>query len=263
MPKNNMKNKSLNSINSVDESQNVRINKALADAGVCSRRKAEELITAGKVKVNDKLITELSFKVSPNDKICVNGQEIKRNAQRCYLMLHKPVHTVCTAYDPDGRTTIFDILPKLWKEKRLFSVGRLDYFSEGLIILTDDGNLAQKLAHPSHHLSKTYRVLVRENVTQEMLKIMQSGMTLKEGEKLAPVLVSVVRPPNTDTSTTLLELTLTQGINRQIRRMCRDLGLTIFKLIRIAQGPLLLGELEAGAVRELTKSEISQLMAKY
>ncbi len=250
------KNQSINTTTTTS----VRINKALADAGICSRRKAEELIIAGKVYVNGNLITDLAYKVLPNDNLKVNEQEIVRNAKRYYLMLHKPVQTMCTAYDPEGRSTIFDILPEKWKNKRLFSVGRLDYFSEGLLILTDDGEFAQKLAHPSNHLTKTYRVLVREEVSLEMLKTMQSGMTLKEGEELAPVDVSVVRPPNQNTSTTLLEMTLSQGINRQIRRMCRDLGLTIFKLIRIAQGPVLLGDLKAGDVRELNNAEIQSLI---
>ncbi len=241
------------------QAMGVRINKALADAGICSRRKAEELIVAGKIMVNGKQVTELGHRVLPNDSICLNGQEVLRSSKRCYLMLHKPVQTMCTAYDPEGRSTIFDILPKKWKDKRLFSVGRLDYFSEGLLILTDDGDFAQKLAHPSHDLTKTYRVLVREEVSEAMLNIMQGGMTLQEGEKLAPVKVEIVRKPNKNTNTTLLEMTLTQGINRQIRRMCRDLDLTIFKLIRIAQGDVLLGDLEAGQVRELNAEEIKSL----
>ncbi len=240
----------------------VRINKALADAGVCSRRKAEELIIAGKVVINGKVVTELGHKVMPDDIISVNGQEIQRTTKRFYIMLHKPVQTMCTAYDPEGRSTIYEILPKKWQDKRLFSVGRLDYFSEGLLILTDDGEFAQRLAHPSHHLAKTYRVLVREEVSDSMLKTMQDGMTLKEGEKLAPVKVSIVRPPNQNTNTTLLEMTLSQGVNRQIRRMCRDLGLTIFKLIRIAQGPLLLEDLPVGHVRELSELDVRNLLKK-
>ncbi len=247
----------------VPESNNildaVRINKALADAGVCSRRKAEEYIAAGKVTINGQVISELGYKVNSHDIICVDGQKIKRGSSRCYLLLHKPVQTMCTAYDPEGRSTIFDILPQKWQKKRLFSVGRLDFFSEGLLILTDDGDFAQKLSHPSHNFTKTYRVLVREEVNSEHLKIMQSGMTLKEGEKLAPIKVEVIRPPNADTPTTLLEMTLSQGINRQIRRMCRDLNLTIFKLIRIAQGPVLLDNLGVGDIRELTKAELKAL----
>ncbi len=238
----------------------VRINKALADAGFCSRRKAEEWITQGKVFVNKQKITDLAFKVSPTDSIVVDGKEITRHSKRSYVMLHKPVQTMCTAHDPQGRETIFDILPQKWHQKRLFTVGRLDYFSEGLLILTDDGQLAQKLSHPSHHLAKVYRVLVREEVTSQMLETMQKGMTLAEGEKLAPVTVQIVRAPNAQTSTTLLEMTLMQGVNRQIRRMCRDLGLTIFKLIRIAQGSILLGELKPGEVRELNLKEMEDLL---
>ncbi len=240
--------------------ETTRINKALADAGFCSRRKAEEWITQGKVFVDGQKITDLAFKVAPHESIVVDGKEILRHVKRSYVMLHKPVQTMCTAHDPEGRETIFDILPDKWRQKRLFTVGRLDYFSEGLLILTDDGQLAQKLSHPSHHLNKVYRVLVREEVTPQMLETMQKGMTLAEGERLAPVQVHIVRPPNANTSTTLLEMILHQGINRQIRRMCRDLGLTIFKLIRVAQGSILLGDLKPGEVRELTSQEIDSLL---
>ncbi len=236
----------------------VRINKALADAGLCSRRKAEEYILAGKVFVNGQCVTNLAHKVSLEvDEICVEGQVLKRNKSRTYLMLHKPIELVCTAHDPEGRATIFDILPLKFKEKRLFTVGRLDYFSEGLLLLTDDGHFAQKLAHPRYHLPKVYHVYIRENVLPEQLKIMQRGMVLAEGEKLAPVKVRILRQ---EKHSTLLELTLQQGVNRQIRRMCRDLQLTILKLVRVAQGPLLLHDLAVGKVRELSAKELKALL---
>ncbi len=238
-----------------DEQTMVRINKALADAGVCSRRKAEELILAGKVFVNGLRVVDLGHKVCFQDELRVDGQIIQREEARVYLMMHKPVQTLCTAHDPEGRTTIFDILPKQWQNKRLFTVGRLDYFSEGLLLLTDDGHFAQKLAHPRYHLPKIYEVLVRENVTSEQIHIMQRGMRLQEGEVLAPVDVHIL---GRDARSTLLELTLHQGINRQIRRMCRDLNLTILKLIRVEQGPLEL-DIAAGKVRELYAQELKAL----
>ncbi len=243
----------------INTSKLVRINKALADAGVCSRRKAEELIVAGKVFVNDVRVTDLSYKVCSTDTLVVENKKISRGQSRCYLMLHKPIQTICTAQDPEGRTTIFDILPAQWRQKRLFTVGRLDYFSEGLLLLTDDGNLAQRLSHPSFHLPKKYSVLVRETVLNTHMTTMKNGMTLSEGQKLAPVDVHIVK--NTQRGT-FLEMTLYQGINRQIRHMCRDLGLTILQLKRIAQGSLILGDLPMGEVRELCAEEIALLTQK-
>ncbi len=242
--------------NNAEPSQDlVRINKALADAGICSRRKAEELILAGKVFVNGLRIDNLGHKVGLHDEIRVDGKKVVREEQRSYLMFHKPVQTLCTAHDPEGRQTIFDILPAQWRQKRLFTVGRLDYFSEGLLLLTDDGHFAQHMAHPRYHLPKIYEVWVRENVYEEQLDLMRRGMTLEEGEKLAPVQVRILRK---EARSTLLEMTLHQGINRQIRRMCRDLHLTILQLMRVAQGPIDL-DISAGKVRELSAQELKAL----
>ncbi len=234
----------------------VRINKAIANTGLCSRRKAEEFILAGKVYVNGARVSDLGHKVSAEDTLEVDGKLITQPSSHVYLKFHKPIQTLCTAHDPEGRTTIFDILPKHWQSRRLFTVGRLDYFSEGLLLLTDDGHFAQKLAHPSFHLPKIYHVIVREAVSNEHLKIMRKGMTLAEGEKLAPVEVHIL---DSHDRSTLLELTLHQGINRQIRRMCRDLELTILKLTRIAQGPVELGNLGLGKVREMSTHELDLL----
>ncbi len=234
----------------------VRINKALADAGICSRRKAEEFITAGKVFVNGQCVTNLGHKITAQDVVQVNGKTLQQKDAYAYLMLHKPVQTLCTAHDPEGRSTIFDILPKQWQQKRLFTVGRLDYFSEGLLLLTDDGHFSQRLAHPRYHLPKVYHVLVREMVSNGHLATMQQGMTLAEGEKLAPVQARVLRK---DDRSTLLEMTLHQGINRQIRRMCRDLDLTILRLVRVAQGPIMLGNLAVGQVKILSQQELKAL----
>lgn len=245
----------------------VRINKALADAGICSRRKAEELILQGLVRVNGELVTQLAHKVNVNvDHITVDNKAVTTaSAPRTSLLMHKPVRIMCTVKDPQGRPTIMDILPQRWKSVRLFPVGRLDFFSEGLLILTDDGPLAQQLAHPSHHLSKVYEVLVRGAVPEAALQNMRRGMTLAEGEKLAPVEAEAL-PSSLWTwgqvpgrNNTMLRLTLHQGVNRQIRRMCRDLGLTILRLIRVAQGPLQLASLTAGQVRLLTEEELTML----
>ena len=251
----------------------VRINKALADAGVCSRRRADELVAAGLVRVNGEVVTSPGLQVSPSDALEVNGKPIQSRAQEpCYLLLHKPVRVLSTAYDPEGRTTVLDLVPEPWKARRLYPAGRLDFFSEGLVLLTDDGELTNRIVHPSHHLPRLYHVLIRGAVPEAALETMRRGMTLAEGENLAPVGVRVLPGSLHDLSGvqkdaeqpsgqvgTLLELTLHQGLNRQIRRMCRDLKLTILRLVRVAQGPLRLGVMRSGEVRELSPVEVAAL----
>ncbi|WP_342663642.1 pseudouridine synthase [Desulfovibrio cuneatus] len=237
----------------------MRLNKALAEAGVCSRRKADELIAAGWVTVNGQVVQEMGLRVTPGkDAIAVQGQKVfftpGQQDEKIYVLLHKPVQVVCTASDPQGRATVLDYLPQHLKNKRLYPVGRLDYFSEGLLLLTDDGELTHRLTHPRYHLPKEYEVQVREMPTQRMLETMHRGMTLAEGERLAPVEAHVAPDaPNT------LHLVLHQGLNRQIRRMCRDLGLTILRLTRVSLGPISLGDLPSGKARVLYHDEIVTL----
>lgn len=235
----------------------VRINKALASAGICSRRAADELVEAGRVVVNGKILDSPGSKILPGrDSVEVDGKRVHFSTQNTYVMINKPIHTVTTAHDPEGRKTVVDILPESMKATRLFPVGRLDYFSEGLLLLTDDGDLTYRLTHPKWHLPKRYRVRVQESVTQKMLHTMQNGMVLEEGERLAPIDVRILHE---DHGNTLMEMTLIQGVNRQIRRMCRDFGLTILTLRRDKQGPLLLGDLPKGEARHLTKDEVAEL----
>lgn len=215
----------------------VRINKALADAGVCSRRRADELIAAGRVSVNGEPVASPGLQVTPGtDKLEVDGKPVQPIAQApCYLLLNKPVRVVSTAYDPEGRTTVLDLVPAKWKARRLYPAGRLDFFSEGLVLLTDDGELTNRVVHPRHHMPRVYHVLIRGGVSDRALEVMRKGMTLAEGEKLAPVEIRVLPGQVHDLSGvsrnagppagqrgTLLEMTLHQGLNRQIRRMCRS-----------------------------------------
>ena len=250
-----------------DDTSLQRINKALAGAGVCSRRKADELVQQGLVKVNGRVVDTPGFQVGPEDRIEVSGRLLPSRGSRndpCCLMLHKPVSVVSTARDPQGRTTVLDLVPPPWNARRLYPAGRLDFFSEGLVLLTDDGELTHRLIHPSHHLPRVYRVLVRGQVSAGILARMRNGMTLAEGEKLAPVEVRTLETRNGGRRTSgdvWLELVLHQGVNRQIRRMCRDLGLIVLRLIRVAQGPLELGDLPAGRVRPLTPGELKRLRA--
>ncbi|MDP3426965.1 MAG: pseudouridine synthase, partial [Humidesulfovibrio sp.] len=172
------------------------------------------------------------------------------------VLLHKPVQVVTTTRDPQGRKTVFDILPQEFRAQRLLHVGRLDYFSEGLLLLTTDGSLMNRLISPRWHLPKVYHVLVRGKVDEAWLEIMRKGMTLAEGEKLAPVEVRILRQ---DQREAWLEMVLVQGLNRQIRRMCRDMGRTVLRLIRVRQGFLELGSLKPGEARELTPDEVLRL----
>ncbi len=235
----------------------LRLNKALAEAGYCSRRRADILVFTGHVTVNGEREVQPSRRVGPEDHIAVDGQPIRRGQQaKFYLLLHKPVQVVCTVSDPQGRPTVLDCLPPEYSAVRLFPVGRLDYFSEGLLLLTNDGALSQRLMHPRYHLSKVYDVLVRDVVREKVLQAMRNGMTLAEGERLQPVDVTARA---TATGKTRLRMVLRQGVNRQIRRMCRDFGLTILRLRRVSLGPLQLGDLPAGQCRALTANEVEAL----
>lgn len=246
------------------EIQEIRLNKALADAGICSRRKADELIFAGFVTVNGERAESPAMRIDrEKDEIVCQGKKVVFLTQKkpCVLMLHKPISVVSTAKDPEGRKTVLDFLPANYKGRRIYPVGRLDFFSEGLLLLTDDGELANRLMHPRWHMPRIYHVKVRlphngYNL-QKTLDLMEKGMTLKEGEKLAPVKVEMLtKQKNLEL---WLAFTLSQGINRQIRRMCRDTGLTILTLRRVQQGPLMLGDLPKGQVRELTAEEMLEL----
>ncbi len=241
----------------------IRINKYLSECGVASRRGADELILQGRVQLNGVLVLEPGIRVNPvDDVVLVDGQAVRSpypaaGARReVTVLLHKPVQVVTTARDPQGRTTVFDILPPGFKEHRLLHVGRLDYFSEGLLLLTTDGSLMNRLISPRWHLPKVYQVLVRGQVDEAWLEVMRKGMTLAEGEKLAPVEVRLLRQ---DQREAWLEMTLVQGLNRQIRRMCRDMGRTVLRLIRVRQGFLELGSLKPGEARELSAQEVQRL----
>ena len=245
----------------MSDTNGVRLNKALAESGICSRRQADALIAAGRVAVDGVVVTELGCRVDPaRAHLSVDGRPVRtdRDEAPLTLMLHKRPGCVTTARDPEGRPTVFDALPVAYRQRRLFSVGRLDFFSEGLLLLTTDGELAYRLAHPRWHAAKRYQVTVRGCIDAAILERFAKGMTLAEGERLAPVRTRLIgRPMSPERS--VLEMELTQGINRQIRRMCRDAGLTVLKLVRIAQGPLLLGNLPPGQCRELTAGELATL----
>lgn len=241
----------------------MRINKYISECGVASRRGADELILAGRVELNGVKVAEPGVRVNPqSDHVLVDGKPIVHptasgnSPLELTLLQYKPVQVVTTRSDPQGRQTVFDILPQEYRNERLLHVGRLDYFSEGLLLLTTDGELMNRLTHPRWHQPKVYHVLVRGTVSEISLQIMRDGMILYEGEQLEPVEVSILR---NDAGGVWLEMTLMQGLNRQIRRMCRDLQLTVLKLIRVRQGAIALGTLNPGQCRPLTPEEVRGL----
>jgi len=240
----------------------LRINKALADAGVCSRRAADELVAAGAVTVNGQTVTSPGLRIDPaTDVVELRGQRVAVPVPgaraHTLVLLNKPTGVVTTASDPQGRTTVLDLLGEAFGPARLYPVGRLDYFSQGLLLLTDHGELANRLTHPRWHLPKVYEVLVRGTVPPATLALFSRGMTLADGQALAPAPTRVLGVASRATS---LEMTLTQGVNRQIRRMCEQAGLTILRLTRVALGPLRLGDLPEGQARALTPDEAAALL---
>lgn len=234
----------------------IRLNKFLSQCGAASRRGADEFIAAGRVLVNG-APAEPGLRIDPErDEVTLDGAPLRERHEQHTIMLHKPVQVMTTLRDPQGRPTVIDLLPERLRALRPVPVGRLDFFSEGLLLLTTDGELCNRLTHPRHHLPKLYEVTVRGNVPEKTLQTMRSGMRLAEGEELAPMRARV---KNVQAGNALLELELIQGVNRQIRRMCRDLGLTVLRLSRVAQGPLRLGSLRPGQWRELDERELSAL----
>lgn len=226
-----------------------RLQKALAHAGVASRRAAEALILQGRVAVNGEVVRALGTRVDlDRDTVTVDGRPIARRAARHYVLLHKPRGYVSTARDERGRPTVLDLVPT---PTRLYPVGRLDADSEGLLLLTDDGDLALRLTHPRYKVPKEYHVLVPAPVPEEVLARLRSGVDLAEG-RTAPAEVAVLRR---EPAGTWLRIVLRQGWKRQIRRMLAALGLPVERLVRVRIGGLTLGDLPAGTWRVLSPGE--------
>jgi len=232
----------------------VRLQRALAAAGYGSRRHCEELIVEGRILVDGKIVTELGVSVEPSvQKIFVDGTPLKPR-RLVYYALNKPVGVVTTNVDPEGRPRVVDLVPP---DERVFPVGRLDRSSEGLILLTNDGDLAQRLAHPKYEICKVYRVTVAGKIEAETLRQMERGIHIAEGL----VKVEGARLLKTRGRATELEITLKEGKNREIRRILARLGHKVQELKRIAIGPLRLGEMPTGAYRKLGIEELKKLKA--
>lgn len=236
------------------EGEKLRLNRAIALSGICSRRQADELIKAGRVKINGQKCVDLSFQVSADlDRIEVDEKPISFRSH-LYIALNKPRGVVCTRSDEQGRQSVLDILPE--KFSHLKPVGRLDMYSEGLLLLTNDGDFAQKLTHPSLHMSKVYQVQVRGQIKDTHLDQMARGVELEDG-MTKPAKVELLSRNN---SYSEFMLTLTEGRNRQIRRMCEKLGFPVVRLLRLAIGRLQLGQMNPGSWRYLTNAEIRLLI---
>jgi len=230
-----------------------RLHKIIAAAGVTSRRKAEEMITAGRVTVNGKLVTDLGSKAEAGrDEIKVDGVALSRKENSQYILLFKPAGYITSVEDPRGRRTVMDLVPK---DERLYPVGRLDYATSGLLILTNDGELTNGLLHPRYHVPKCYHAAVKGTVTPQQVDKLRRGVLLEDG----PTAPAQCREVRRDAKQTILELVIHEGRNRQVRRMLASIGLEVVWLSRRAFAGLTLDGLKPGQYRALTGAEVLEL----
>lgn len=225
-----------------------RLNKFIASCGVCSRRKADELIQDGRIKVNGKVVKDLGVKVSLEDKIELDGKTISKEEKKVYLMLNKPVGYVTTASDEKGRKNVLDLI---LEDVRVYPIGRLDMYTEGLLLLTNDGDFANKLMHPKFEIDKRYVVTTDTKVTRQMLE------TLRNGVDIGDYVTREAKVEKLDEEN--ISITIHEGKNRQVRRMCDAVGIKVLKLKRTNYGPLSLGELPVAKYRHLTDFELYNL----
>ncbi len=232
----------------------IRLQKYLSMCAVASRRKAEELIAQGKVKVNGK-VAQIGDKISPkHDTVTVSGRKIVGSRKHYYIMLHKPRGYITTMDDEMGRKCVAELVRDVGA--RVYPVGRLDKDSEGLLLMTNDGEFANHMTHPSKHIPKTYRVTVRPDVTEDMLTAFATGMEI-DGRITAPADAHIIEKQD---NRVVMEIVLYEGRNRQIRKMCESLGLEVARLKRTSMGSLKLGMLPSGKWRELKEDEVHKLM---
>lgn len=232
----------------------VRLQKYLADAGIASRRAGEQLILDGRIAVNGRLVLSLGTKVTPGeDKVTVDGRTV-REKEKLYVALHKPRGHVCTRADDQDRPTVMELLPP--SMQHLHPVGRLDFNSEGLLFLTNDGDFTLRLSHPRHGVRKKYVATLSSRLTPEQIEQVKRGI-FSDGERLRAASVRVLQG---ETHRSVVEIELTEGRNREVRRMFEALGLFVKRLVRVQIGPIPLGRLAPGCWRTLTGKEIALLL---
>lgn len=236
----------------LENSPEIRLQKFIADAGVTSRRKAEELIVQGRVELNGQTVRTLGTKVNPEtDVVFVDGHAVDpKQVQKIYMVMHKPRGVMTTVYDPEGRETVLDLCKEI--SERIYPVGRLDYLSEGLLLLTNDGEFANQVIHPSKGVEKVYEVKVFGIVNEVILKKLQQGVMLEDGFA-KPQSVRILKHLH---SKTWLEFRLNEGRNREVRRICEACGLTVDKLKRVAIGALSIDGIAPGRYHLFTKKQL-------
>ncbi len=228
----------------------MRLQKYMAQCGVASRRHAEELIRLGKVKVNGRTVTEMGVLVSPKDKVEVSGKAINKEKRMVYIMLNKPSGYVTTVSDPEGRRTVLDLIEGV--EERIYPVGRLDYDTTGLLILTNDGSFSYASTHPGKETTKTYNAEILGMPSNETLHALRRGVSL-DGRPTAPADVEVIEIKD---KSAVLKIVIHEGRNRQVKRMCEAVGHPVLRLKRTAVGRLSLGDLKLGEWRYLSPQEV-------
>jgi len=234
--------------------EEMRLQKYLALSGVASRRAAEQIITDGRVTVNGKKVTELGTKVAEGDEVCVDGARVQPESKKMYIMLNKPVGYVTTVSDEQGRPTVMDLLGDV--NARVYPVGRLDFNTEGLLLLSNDGDFTYKITHPKHKLDKTYEVLVTGKAKANAIRLLESGVVI-DGRRTAPAKVDVAEAGK---GSAVLTITIHEGRNRQVRKMCSAVGFKVLGLRRIYEGGLTLGNLPIGKWRHLSSAEINLIL---
>mgnify|MGYP004562027923 FL=1 len=234
----------------------MRINKYIALCGVASRRKAEELILAGRVTVNDEVMTELSYKVDEeNDIVKVDDKLIKEENKLVYILLNKPEGYITTVKDQFDRPSVLDLVSDI--KERVYPIGRLDYETSGLLLLTNDGDLTYKLTHPKHEVDKTYVARVKGKLTKEEIERFKTGLKI-EDYTTAPAKLKVIKYDEQRDSS-LLEIKIHEGKNRQVRKMCKAINHPVLRLRRSAMGKIKIGDCEIGKYRYLTEDEVKYL----
>lgn len=231
----------------------MRINKYIAQAGVASRRKADELIANGNVKVNGAVMKEPGYDVQEGDKVEVNGRLVEGQQKLVYVLVNKPFGVITSAKDEKDRVTVMELVKDI--DERLFPVGRLDYNTTGALIMTNDGSLTYRVTHPKHELGKTYRALVKGVVSPEKARKLRNGVDIG-GYVTKRAKVSIIKG---NQNSTLVEITIYEGKNRQVRKMFSAIGNPVQELERVAIGTIRLGHLKTGHYRKLTKEEIEYL----
>ena len=235
-----------------------RLQKYLAECGIASRRKCEELILQGKVTVNDKVITELGTKVTSKDIVKDDGKIVKAGEEKIYILLNKPIGYVTTAKDQFGRDTVLDLV-KI--DKRIVPVGRLDMYTSGALILTNDGEFVNKLTHPKNEIDKTYNATVVGNISQEDIQKLEKGVEIDDGYITKPAKVKILKIDE-EKNLSRIQITIHEGKNRQVRKMCEAINKKVIALHRCKIGNIDVKKLKIGQWRELTKKEVINITRK-